>query len=196
MGHFVMNKRKGFVLAETIFVIGVLTTSLIIIYYAFNTVINNQKKRFNYNDTAYLNRTYYVLRFLNDRGLSAYMDYILADKIIYSSPCSDDDFFPAQEGEAADTNEKKLCETVINKPSFNVNNLYITKYDLTDVLFCISNPSEPNCDSFPILSIQFIAFLKTEQSDREGSYQYRIIIEYKKIINEKTLYYYASLGFN
>ena len=185
------KNKKGFILAETIFVIATLTTSLIISYYAFTTVINNQKKRYNYNDAAYIYRTYYILDFLNSRGLNSYMDYYLNDKLIYTDPCSDTDFFPSQ-GIYPDSAEEMLCDTIINDAVYNVNNLYVTAFNVNPILDCYEDSSGVGCERVPKLSMQLVSYLKTEKGNTaDGSSKYRIIIEYKK---GKT-YNYASLGF-
>ena len=75
-----MRNKAGFVLVETIFVIAVLATSLVLIYSAFSNVVGNQKSRLYYDHTTYIYRTYYILDFLSNQGLKTYADSVLVSK--------------------------------------------------------------------------------------------------------------------
>lgn len=188
------KNKKGFVLAETIFVIGVLTVSLVMIYFAFSTVINNQKKRYYFNNPIYLYRTYYILNFLNDLGIKPYLDTQITNGTrIYGGICYDVTFF------ADRTEEKKLCETMLGDGAlfFDSANVYFTAYNLSDALECIDSPEINPCLSWPPLSTNFKSFIRTEYSDNKNTdYLYRILVEYRKKVGDKTYFYYASLGFN
>ena len=54
-----MNK-KGFVFTETIVAIVILTSALLLIYTSFNNVLQSEKIRVDYDDVAYIYRTYYI----------------------------------------------------------------------------------------------------------------------------------------
>ena len=53
-----MNK-KGFVFTETIVAIVILTSALLLIYTSFNNVLQSEKIRVDYDDVAYIYRTYF-----------------------------------------------------------------------------------------------------------------------------------------
>src|SRR5574344_2256543 len=63
-------KNRGFVFVETIVVIAILTVSLLTIYLTFTNVLENEKRRATFDDTAYIYKTYYIEDFL----VSLYMD--------------------------------------------------------------------------------------------------------------------------
>ena len=60
-------KKNGFVFVETIIVVAVLATSLILMYISFNKIIINEKKRITYDDISYIYRTYYLEDFEEGR---------------------------------------------------------------------------------------------------------------------------------
>jgi len=53
-------KKNGFVFVETIVAIIVLTSSLLLLYTSFTKVLQSEKTRINYDDVAYIYRTYYI----------------------------------------------------------------------------------------------------------------------------------------
>lgn len=65
-----MKKNKnGFVFVETIVVCAVLAVSLVTIYSSFILIVNNQKRRNNYDQTVYNYRAYNVVKALDDSVL-------------------------------------------------------------------------------------------------------------------------------
>ena len=64
-----MNK-KGFVFIETIIVVIVLTSSLLLLYTSFNKILQSEKTRVNYDDINYIYRTYYVQTLLDSANFT------------------------------------------------------------------------------------------------------------------------------
>ena len=64
-----MNK-KGFVFIETIIVVIVLTSSLLLLYTSFNKILQSEKTRVNYDDINYIYRTYYVKTLLDSANFT------------------------------------------------------------------------------------------------------------------------------
>ena len=57
--------RKGFVFTETIVAIVILTSALLLIYTSFNNVLQSEKVRVDYDDVAYIYRTYRIKNVLD-----------------------------------------------------------------------------------------------------------------------------------
>ena len=64
-----MNKN-GFVFVETIVVITVLTTALLLLFSSFNNILKKEKERMNYDDVAYIYRTHYLKNTLDKLNLN------------------------------------------------------------------------------------------------------------------------------
>ena len=63
-----MKKKNGFIFVETMIVIVVLITSLLLIYISYSGVIANEKRRQRYDDPAYIYKTYNIAKFLINLG--------------------------------------------------------------------------------------------------------------------------------
>lgn len=61
--------RNGFVFIETIIAVVVLTSSLLLLYSTFTKVLQAEKTRINYDDTAYVYRTYQLKKQLNNLNI-------------------------------------------------------------------------------------------------------------------------------
>lgn len=62
--------RKGFVFTETIVAIVILTSALLLIYTSFNNVLQSEKVRVDYDDVAYIYRTYYIKNILTSLNIN------------------------------------------------------------------------------------------------------------------------------
>lgn len=205
-----MKKKNGFIMAETMFVIAILSASLIMIYYAFSTVIANQKTRLYYNHPTYLYRTYYILEFLKDQGIKNFAAETLNEEIlVYQIKCDNSSLF------SNGSLEQKQCKVILGENGenpFDVNQLnesgptggnnpqiFIMSYDVKNILKCHNsglNICGANSDSFKLLSNRIFPFIKSLNKDNSGGNHFRIVIEYNKTGSESDgRYYYASLGF-
>src|SRR5574344_1530120 len=81
-------KKNGFVFVETIIVVAVLATSLILMYISFNKIIINEKKRITYDDISYIYRTYYLEDFLTSLNMDKYVQTHLISRSSYISEFS------------------------------------------------------------------------------------------------------------
>ena len=71
--------RKGFVFTETIVAIVILTSALLLIYTSFNNVLQSEKIRVEYDDAAYIYRTYYIGNVLAKLNLSGVVEDLKND---------------------------------------------------------------------------------------------------------------------
>lgn len=149
--------KKGFALLETIIVITFLSVSLLLLYGTFSNMMNNSKKNILYDDAVNIYKAYYLKEYLNLNGLN---DKLSSTNITILN-CANFSF--------------ASCENILK--TFNINQIYITKYDLKEY-------DEESFDS------TFNNYLKT-LSNKEN-YEYRFIIE----LNQDDTYAYASIGLN
>lgn len=77
-----MNKN-GFVFVETIIAIIVLSSSLLLLYTSFAKILQSEKTRTNYDDIAYIYRTYYIKNKLNELNMDAVFNDISIDENKY-----------------------------------------------------------------------------------------------------------------
>lgn len=63
-------KKNGFVFIETLIVMVVLTSSLLLLYTSFNRVLQLEKIRIQYDDVNYIYRTWYVKRTLDHLNIN------------------------------------------------------------------------------------------------------------------------------
>ena len=61
-----MKNKKGFVFVETIIVLVILLTSLILLYTSYDSLISNMKRNARNDDPAFMYRTYVIKSFLNE----------------------------------------------------------------------------------------------------------------------------------
>ena len=59
-------KNKGFVFIETIVTVLVLSTSLLYLYNSYNNIIDKEETRVYYDDVAYIYKTNYIKKFLEE----------------------------------------------------------------------------------------------------------------------------------
>ena len=196
-------KNKGFVFVETIIVITVLTVALLAIYSTFLNVLTNEKRRATYNDTAYLYRTYYIEDFMVSLNLDQYIDKYLVNqnRKIVGFSCSDLSLYNTTKTDAnnnaiiTDNNElakETFCETVINSGKLNVKNIYITKYDVSDLKKCTSKNGDVTCTDASVEALKnagtnFAYYLRTLSSSSTDTTSYRLIVEYEETENDYTL---------
>ena len=76
-------KNDGFVFVETIVAIVVLTTALLLLYTTFNNVLQKEKTRVYYDDVAYIYRSSYLKKSLNNLNLMGALKDITGDKNKY-----------------------------------------------------------------------------------------------------------------
>jgi prepilin-type N-terminal cleavage/methylation domain-containing protein len=58
--------NKGFTLIETIIAVVILSGALILLYTSFTKLLQSEKKRIEYDDVAFIYRTYYVKNYLKN----------------------------------------------------------------------------------------------------------------------------------
>lgn len=189
-----MKKKKGFVFVETLIVVAVLTASLLMLYSTYSALIRKEKTRIQYNDSAYLYRTYYLAKFFRNFRLDMLKMSLNKDdttkplSLLTGFDCTSSIFLN-------DKDNKGLCE--ILKAELHINRMYLTYNNLSELQNC-QNQSEI-CETLNrVENDTAAAYLKTIGG--EGTSGYRIIIEYaenkagEKCTGEDCVYYYTTLS--
>lgn len=149
-----MKQKNGFVFIETIIVIAVLTTALVLLYSMFTSVLNQEKRRTTYEDVAYLYRTYYLSKFYNDVAKRSITYGIDEKNPMVSIPLVSDaskDFIPEE--------EQGFYENLMNS-SFGITNVYLAGKDIDKLEKC--DPDITSCDVLEDLAgSNWKSYLKT-----------------------------------
>lgn len=186
-----MKKKKGFVFVETLVVVAVLTTALLMLYSTYSAVIQKEKTRIKYNDSVYLYRTYYIEKFFRNFRLD-----IVASKLNNTDPnrilmlsgfgCTSDIFMNEEDNLG-------MCESLLQDA--HVRNLYLAYNDLSRLQTCENQSGI--CETLVQVNTTMADYLKTIGGSGSG---YRIIIEYAenkdgtRCEGDSCQFYYATLS--
>ena len=121
-------KNKGFVFIETIVTVLVLSTSLLYLYNSYNNIIDKEETRVYYDDVAYIYKTNYIKRFLEE---NANIEYVKSEAFkksyVTSIGNAFDNFF--NEAQLAE-NMNNSFENILN--NFRVNQMFLVKRNYID----------------------------------------------------------------
>ena len=121
-------KNKGFVFIETIVTVLVLSTSLLYLYNSYNNIIDKEETRVYYDDVAYIYKTNYIKRFLEE---NANIEYVKSEAFkksyVTSIGNAFDNFF--NEAQLAE-NMNNTLENILN--NFKVNQMFLVKRNYID----------------------------------------------------------------
>lgn len=157
--------KKGFALIETIITIVVLSTSLLYLYSSYNSIISDEKTRLYYDDVAYIYKTNYIKKFLQENAyLQPFKENYISTIGIESS-----DLFSQEDKVLSFSN-------IIN--NFNVSRMILINPSKIDT--CNSDTSG-ECDTFNTqwenLSSNFKKYINTINGDDN----YYLVVEYTEI---------------
>lgn len=186
-------KKNGFVFIETIIVVVFLSASLLMLYNSFTSSILKEKDRLYYDDTAYIYRTNFIRKYLeNNSNIEYVKNYSFTNSYIITIGTGFDTLFNTKE-------EKDGLTVIVN--NFHVHQMILLKSDY--ILNCPG--SDIICEnSKSNISYNMSSYIKTlNQTD----YEYYLVIEYaEKLDNNKKFVqctpgvdiycntFYASLG--
>ena len=198
-------KNKGFIFVETIVVIVILTVGLIMVYFSFSSVLNNDKRRAAYNDAAYIYRTFYIEDFITSLNIEDYIENFLDNnnKKIVGFDCNSAQLYKIDSNVQSNSVgippseevKRDFCSSLLN--SFNVSNVYITKYNVTELKQCttIGGKALSSCkksnlalyDALNSLDSSMIYYLRTLTGKDNNNY--RLIVEFNDntIDNDNTI---------
>lgn len=201
--------KKGFIFVETMVCIAFLGTVLLSVYASFTTVLDNAKSRLQYDDPIYLYRTYFILNFLEENGLTEYINEKFSSQANNTTYISE--FGCSSAGVVGDSTsgsifEKHFCEKILQGGDWNVNHVFIMPYNINKVVSCVNNDdiksgAAANCrrnTALKNLSVQAVNYLysldgytgsptdddilaltETQTKVDPSKQIYRIVVEYK-----------------
>ena len=178
--------RKGFVFVETIIVIAIMLSSLMLIYSLYASSVSNENIRLRYDDTAKLYETFYLKKYLESFDLDA-----LKARINDGSPYQ---MVYRSQGEvfgSSYTNEKIFLENMWM--DLHIESIILFASDLSDVTSCDRNDVAMICTNTSLLN-----YLKSLDDLEDGTY--RLVIEFAMNEDGQTCtspigcyYYYSSV---
>ena len=190
-----MNK-KGFVFVETIIVIAVIMTILIMLYGSFISILNQERRDMTFDDVTYVYRTFYIEDFLVSLNLEQYIkDHLETPNSAGKMPllatftCHNDALYTLRDengnNNPEEEDKKNFCEGLIDGGRLEVENIYITRYNVSDLVNCMNTDNSVICASneeLRNLSPGAVNYFRTLSGDEEDAY--RLIIEYKTKIDK------------
>lgn len=165
-----MSNKKGFVFIETIVTIVVLASALIYVYSGFNTILIKEKTRVNYDDIAYIYRTYYIKDYFAGGKLTEVLKKIDAINPTILIGCE-------YEGLVTDIDS---CNKLMT--DYNVTSIAVSTGDMSYVKNCNDNSNK--CSYLKNFSTKELNYLKTlgnliiENNDGTKTNNYIMIVEY------------------
>lgn len=178
-----MKRRNGFVFIETIIVITILVTALLLIYASFTSVLTSEKERIKYDDIAYIYRTMYLTQFLEENNVQILYDEV--DKNNFTSfDCGYSGLI--ESGENGDS-VRDFCEGL--KTSLEVSHLYMTRYDITPYKRCKSDKSNAGlCGDLVDVEEDMLSYIHSLRIFGDDFNGYRIIASYQGKSDESNCY--------
>ena len=180
-------KKNGFVFVETIIAIVVLTSSLLLLYSTFNKILQLEKTRINYDDMAYIYRTYNIKKELNELDMLSVLKNVTGDSENYFVTIGLD-----SEGLFKDKeNEKTFISNLLN--DYEVSQMLIIKENKVDnlkecTMECSLNNScsgYENCNNlYTNVNEGLINYLDTVYIDVPCTYV--LVIEYNSCNKDNT----------
>ena len=168
-------KNKGFVFIETIVTVLVLSTSLLYLYNSYNNIIDKEETRVYYDDVAYIYKTNYIKRFLEE---NANIEYVKSEAFkksyVTSIGNAFDNFF--NEAQLAE-NMNNTLENILN--NFRVNQMFLVKRNYIDE--CDGSETSDEC----YFNVTDNAYNLTNyiKSINDTKHDYYLVVEYSEKVD-------------
>lgn len=169
-------KNKGFVFIETIVTVLVLSTSLLYLYNSYNNIIDKEETRVYYDDVAYIYKTNYIKRFLEE---NANIEYVKSEAFkksyVTSIGNAFDNFF--NEAQLAENMNNSL-ENILN--NFRVNQMFLVKRNYIDE--CDGSETSDEC----YFNATDNAYNLTNyiKSINDTKHDYYLVVEYSEKVDD------------
>lgn len=193
-------KKNGFAFIETIIIVVVLSTSLLYLYNSYSSIISGEETRLYYDDAAYIYKTNYIRRFLEENtDIESIKKYAFNNLYTVTVGTGFTSMFT----------DKQIEDGMITSlenlgNNFNVNQMIMIKSNLIDECNWTNSDSATCKSSIDNLSYNLKNYLKTLN---DTSYDYYLVVEYSEKndadgqiikctpgIDTSCISYYASLG--
>ncbi|HOP65659.1 MAG TPA: glycine-rich protein [Bacilli bacterium] len=117
-----MNKKRGFALIEAIFMIVFLSVALLLVYKAFSVSFQDERKRSKYDNTEEIYETYFIKQYFEEIDILDYLATVSMPDGYLELTCS-----------TITSDNSEYCEFLTSTDNFDVNKIYVTKYDMADI---------------------------------------------------------------
>ncbi len=169
---------KGFALVETLIVSVFVMVIFVLLYTNFYPLIGEYEKREGYDTISGVYKADIIKRFFSNSGITIQNKSVIGDTI--------------KKLDCNSTSDSGECNSLIN--NLNVDGLYVSKYKCKIDLNTI-----PGSDEGLKEYIKYKGLNDASNISNSYNYDYRIIVKYKKTVNEGTsssedIYEYATLG--
>jgi len=134
-----MNKKKGFALIESIFMIVFLSVALILVYKAFSASFRDESKRVYYDNTKNIYETYFVKQYFEENDLLTYLGTASFTNGYIEITCS-----------TLTSVNNEYCTFLTSSNNFDIKKMYVTMYDMDGINY--SNLEPTTIDYFNTLS--------------------------------------------
>lgn len=171
-----MNNKNGFVFIETIVTVVVLSASLLLLYSSYNASIHDEEERLYYDDIAYIYRTNYVRKFLEENSnVETLKQYSFSNSYVVTiGPGFDTMFTEEQNTKGYRSSLENIYE------NFNINQMLLVKSNYISDCFNESDICKASTEN---LSYNMKNYVK---SLNELSYDYYLVVEYaEKLVDGK-----------
>lgn len=169
-------KNKGFVFIETIVTVLVLSTSLLYLYNSYNNIIDKEETRVYYDDVAYIYKTNYIKRFLEE---NANIEYVKSEAFKESYVTSIGNAFDNFFNEAQlEENMNNSLENILN--NFRVNQMFLVKRNYIDE--CDGSETSGKC----YFNATDNAYNLTNyiKSINDTKHDYYLVVEYSEKVDD------------
>lgn len=134
-----MDKKRGFVLIESIFMIVFISVALLLVYKAFSISFQDESKRVSYDNTNSIYETYYLKQYFEETGI---LDYLAENSLT--------DGYLEIDCDTLASNNTEYCDFLVSADNFDINKMYITKEDMDGIDYANLEPT--TIDYFKTLS--------------------------------------------
>lgn len=166
-------KKNGFVFIETIIVVVFLSASLLLLYNSYSSAILKEKDRLYYDDVAYIYRTNFVRKFLeNNSNLDFVKQFSFLDTYVITIGSDFDALFT---DEQKAKNYKSSLENIV--ANYHIHQMILLKNDY--ITKCYENNAICN-NSKTGISYNMASYLKTLN---DPTYEYYLVVEYAEALN-------------
>lgn len=170
-----MKKSDGFILMETIVVISVLCTILVVLYASYESVLIKVQKKSLYDNTEYIFKTSLIRDHLESTlspSVYSYSNYTVICQNSSSDKCYSDT--------VTNNYQNDLFKLL------KVEGVYITAWDVDSI-------SADDISSFEATTQNYIKYLDPPKD--EGGFRIIVMFEQENNDTTKSIYEYASLKF-
>lgn len=191
-------KKNGFVFIETIVTVVVLSASLLLLYSSYSNSIQNEKERLYYDDVAYIYRTNFVRKFLEENSnVEALKEYGFNGTYITTIGPDYDTMFTDEQKNNNKYN--KSLEDIYE--NFNINQMLLVKKEYVSDCFDKIEICDASVENLTYNMKSYVL------SMNDITYDYYLVIEYAEKLDDsgnitkctlgidtKCKSYYVSLG--